>query len=63
LSFLTTAFAVGHISGAHFNPAVSIGLWAAGRFESRKIPGYVTAQVLGTCSAAATFFFNIYRKI
>ena len=62
LSFLTMAFAVVHISGAHFNPAVSIGLWAAGRFESRKIPGYVTAQVLGTCSAAATFFLIFIEK-
>ena len=63
LSFLTMAFAVGHISGAHFNPAVSVGLWTPGHFESRKIPGFITAQVLGACSAAATLFFNIYRKI
>lgn len=62
LSFLTMAFAVGHISGAHFNPAVSVGLWAAGRFESRKIPGYITAQVLGACSAAATLFLIFIEK-
>lgn len=57
ISVLAMAYAVGHISGAHFNPAVTCGLWAAGRFEARDIPGYVIAQVLGGVCAAALFFY------
>ena len=62
MSFLTIAFAIGHISGAHFNPAVSVGVWAAGRFESRKIPGYITAQVMGVYSADTTIFLIFIEK-
>ena len=51
------AYAVGGISGAHFNPAVTIGLVAAGRFDSRRAPGYIIAQVLGGAAAAVVFWF------
>ena len=47
LTVLTGAYALGHISGAHFNPAVSFGLWAGGRFPTRDLLPYVVAQVLG----------------
>jgi aquaporin Z len=47
LTVLTGAYAFGHISGAHFNPAVSIGLWAGGRFNAKDLAPYIVAQVLG----------------
>ena len=47
LTVLTGAYALGPISGGHFNPAVSFGLWAGGRFPLAELPGYVVAQVLG----------------
>lgn len=47
LTVLTGAYAFGHISGAHFNPAVSIGLWAGGRFAAKDLLPYIVAQVLG----------------
>jgi aquaporin Z len=47
LTVVTMAYAIGHISGCHLNPAVSIGLWAAGRFEAGKLAPYIIAQVLG----------------
>jgi aquaporin Z len=56
LSVLAMAYAVGSISGGHFNPAVTIGLVAAGRFDAGKAPGYVIAQVIGGAVAAAVFF-------
>ena len=56
LTVLTMAFAVGHISGGHFNPAVSVGLWAGGRFPSRDIVPYAVAQVLGAIAAAAVLY-------
>jgi aquaporin Z len=52
LTVLTMAYAVGHISGAHFNPAVTVGLWAGGRFPARDILPYVVAQVAGAIAAA-----------
>jgi aquaporin Z len=52
LTVLTMAYAVGHISGGHFNPAVTIGLWAAGRFSARDILPYWVAQVAGAIVAA-----------
>ncbi len=56
LTVLTMAFAVGHISGGHFNPAVSLGLLVGGRFPARDLPGYVIAQVLGAIAAAAVLY-------
>ena len=51
ISVVSMAYAVGHISGGHFNPAVTIGLIAAGRFDSARAPAYITAQVLGGAAA------------
>jgi aquaporin Z len=53
LTVLTMAFAVGHISGGHFNPAVTLGLWAGGRFPAKDVIGYIIAQVVGGIIAAA----------
>ncbi len=56
LTVLTMAFAIGHISGCHLNPAVSIGLWAGGRFPAKELGPYIGAQVLGGVAAAAVLF-------
>ncbi|MFC7460097.1 aquaporin Z [Hydrogenophaga defluvii] len=56
LTVLTMAFAIGHISGCHLNPAVSVGLWIGGRFEGRDLLPYVMAQVLGAIAAAGVLF-------
>lgn len=56
LTVLTMAFAIGHISGCHLNPAVSIGLWAGGRFPAKELGPYIGAQVLGGIAAAAVLF-------
>lgn len=53
LTVTTMAYAVGHISGAHFNPAVTIGLWAGGRFQASQILPYVVAQIVGAIAAGA----------
>ncbi len=52
LTVLTAAYALGHISGGHFNLAVSLGLWAGGRFEAKELLPYIVAQVLGAVVAA-----------
>ncbi|RRU11337.1 aquaporin Z [Stenotrophomonas sp. 278] len=52
LTVLTGAYAFGHVSGAHFNPAVSVGLWAGGRFPARDVVPYILAQVVGGLVAA-----------
>ncbi len=56
LSVLTMAYAVGHISGGHFNPAVTVGLWTSGRFKSTEVIPYILAQVVGAIAAAAVLF-------
>lgn len=56
LTVVTMAYAIGHISGCHLNPAVTLGLWAGGRFESKDIPGYIAAQVLGGLAGAAILY-------
>ena len=56
LTVVTMAYAIGHISGCHLNPAVSIGLWAAGRFPAHKVPAYIISQVLGGLLAGGVLF-------
>jgi len=56
LTVLTMAFAIGHVSGCHLNPAVSIGLWMGGRFEAGKLLPYIVSQVLGGIVAAAVLY-------
>jgi aquaporin Z len=56
LTVLTMAFAIGHISGCHLNPAVSFGLWAGGRFKGSELLGYIVAQLLGATLAALVLF-------
>jgi aquaporin Z len=56
LTVLTMAFAIGHISGCHLNPAVSVGLWAGGRFPARELAPYIVAQVLGGIAAGGVLY-------
>jgi len=56
LTVLTMAYAIGHVSGCHLNPAVSIGLWAGGRFKASELPGYIAAQVLGAVAGAGVLY-------
>jgi aquaporin Z len=56
LTVLTMAYAVGHVSGGHFNPAVSVGLAVAGRFAPKDLPGYIVAQVLGGLVAGGVLY-------
>jgi aquaporin Z len=56
LTVLTIAYSLGHISGAHLNPAVSIGLWIGGRFEAKDLGGYIAAQILGAIAAAGVLY-------
>ena len=57
LTVLTMAFAIGHISGCHLNPAVSVGMYVGGRFPARELPAYIIAQVIGGVLAAALIYF------
>ncbi len=57
LTVVTMAYAIGHISGCHLNPAVSIGLWAGGRFPASQVIPYINAQVLGAIAAGAVLIF------
>src|SRR5713226_2075958 len=56
LTLLTMAYAMGHVSGCHLNPAVSLGLWAGGRFKASELPSYIVAQVLGAIAGAAILY-------
>jgi aquaporin Z len=56
LTVVTMAYAIGHVSGCHLNPAVSVGLWAGGRFKAADLPGYVIAQVLGGIAGAGVLY-------
>src|SRR5262245_19696732 len=56
LTVLTMAYAIGHVSGCHLNPAVSVGLWAGGRFKGSDLPLYIVAQVLGAIAGAACLY-------
>jgi aquaporin Z len=62
LTVLTMAYAIGHISGCHLNPAVSIGLWAGGRFPAKELPGYIVAQVLGAIAAGGVLYLIVSGK-
>ena len=56
LTVLTMAFAIGHISGCHLNPAVSVGLWIGGRFSAKELGPYIVAQVLGGLAGAGVLY-------
>ena len=56
LTVLTMAFAIGHISGCHLNPAVSIGLWSGGRFSATELAPYILAQVIGGLAGASVLY-------
>jgi aquaporin Z len=56
LTLLTMAYAIGHISGCHLNPAVSVGLWAGGRFPANQLLPYIVAQVLGGIAAGGVLY-------
>lgn len=59
LTVLTGAYAFGHISGGHFNPAVSVGLWVGGRFEAKELTPYIISQVIGATVAALVLYIIV----
>jgi aquaporin Z len=59
LTVLTIAYSLGHISGAHLNPAVTIGLWAGGRIDAKEILPYIVAQVTGAIAAAGVLYIIV----
>ena len=63
LTVLTMAFAIGHISGCHLNPAVSIGLWAGGRFPANQLLPYIIAQVVGAIVAGGILYLIASGKV
>lgn len=63
LTVLTGAYALGHISGGHFNPAVSIGLWIGGRFEAKSLAPYIVAQVIGAIAAGFVLYLIVQGQI
>jgi aquaporin Z len=63
LTVLTMAYAIGHISGCHLNPAVSIGLWAGGRFPANQLLPYIVAQVLGAVVAGGILYLIASGKV
>ena len=62
LTVLTMAYAVGHISGGHFNPAVSFGLWAGGKFSAKDLLPYIASQLAGAILAACCLYAIVYNK-
>jgi len=62
LTVLTMAYAIGHVSGCHLNPAVSIGLWAGGRFPADKLLPYIIAQCLGAIVAGGVLYLIVSGK-
>lgn len=62
LTVLTMAYAVGHVSGAHFNPAVSIGLWAGGKFSGKELVPYIISQLVGAILAASALYLIVSGK-
>lgn len=62
LTVLTMAYAVGHISGGHFNPAVSLGLWAGGKFPAKDLLSYIIAQLIGAIAAAGCLYLILSGK-
>jgi aquaporin Z len=62
LTVLTMVYAIGHISGCHLNPAVSIGLWIGGRFEGKELLPYILAQVLGGIAGAGILYLIVSGK-
>jgi aquaporin Z len=62
LTVLTIAYSLGHISGAHLNPAVSVGLWMGGRFSAKELLPYIIAQILGGIAAAAILYVIVTGK-
>lgn len=63
LTVLTMAYAIGHISGCHLNPAISIGLWAGGRFPAKELLPYIVSQVLGAILAGGVLYIIAAGKI
>lgn len=59
LTVLTAAYALGHISGGHFNPAVSVGLWVGGRFDAKDLIPYIISQVIGASAAAFVLYLIV----
>ncbi len=59
LTVLTAAYALGHISGGQFNPAVSIGLWAGGRFEAKELAPYIISQIIGATLATLVLYLIV----
>lgn len=62
LTVVTMAYSIGHISGAHLNPAVSLGLWASGRFKANELAPYIISQVLGGIFAAGLLYLIFTGK-
>lgn len=62
LTVLTIAYSLGHISGAHLNPAVSVGLWMGGRFSAKELLPYIIAQILGGIAAALVLYIIVTGK-
>lgn len=62
LTVVTMAYAIGHISGCHLNPAVSVGLWVGGRFETKELIPYIIAQVLGAIAGAGILYLIVTGK-